>query len=78
MQKENISIFEYLRFHIDKSIINKYTKPSNEKNVVDPISLDITNEPVITICNHSFDKNMLLNWLQTKRNCPLYRQEFYL
>jgi hypothetical protein len=77
MPNDESSIFKYLRFHIDNSIMNKYTKTSNEKNVFDPISSDITNDPIITICNHSFDRMLLFEWLQNKRNCPLCRHEFY-
>ena len=77
MRHEKYNIFQYLRFHIDKSMMSRYTKINSEKNVFDPISLDITNDPVTTICNHSFDKILLLEWIQHKRNCPVCRHEFY-
>lgn len=75
--KSDNNIFDYLKHHINKSFIDKYTKASIEHNIIDPISLDIVENPVMTICNHSFDKIKLLEWTQNKRNCPVCRHEFY-
>ena len=71
------NVFDLLKKQINKSITTKYITQIEETNIYDPISLNITNDPAITICNHSFDRKMIMEWVVTKRNCPICRFEFY-
>ena len=74
---ENENLFDLLRAHINSSITSKYVTSINSKDVYDPISAMNTIDPVITICNHSFDRKMITEWIIIKRNCPICRTEFY-
>jgi hypothetical protein len=44
-----------------------------------PISMMEVNEGYITICNHKFGKENLINWLEvdTKKSCPLCRTKLH-
>jgi hypothetical protein len=44
-----------------------------------PISMMEVNEGFITICNHKFGKENLINWLEvdTKKSCPLCRTKLH-
>lgn len=71
------NVFQMLKLQINKSISSKYITSTTGINIYDPITLENTNDSVVTTCNHSFDKKMIIEWIAMKRNCPICRFEFY-
>ena len=78
MIKENFEKWSLLLTKlIEKSIEDKYLKIyKTDEIIICPINFDIIQYPVITICNHIFEKECIIRWIKDNKTCPLCRKRF--